>query len=346
MDILSLISDAQRYVFAQNYNYERNYIGEKLFTPEKTADLKARIRYISEGGQLPVMAQAHAFDTEARIGERPDFSEIELNKMFIKEKIDQNERVIEFLGNNASRDAVIEFLYNDYAMMADRCITRAEVARMELLATGKVSYKENEVNSVVDYHVPTKNIFNGATDTAFKDWDVAGADIIGAIEKVVLAAKKKGYKVVRAITSSTIIGYMLKNTAIINLFYKAPTAPILTETSLKAWLLAMFGIEFVVVDDMYKVEAKATSAYRFFPEMSISFLTTVGTVGASLYGYTPEELRLASKGGVELSNKNYVTITSWEDPSLDPIRTWTKASSLFVPALKDPNGLYIAQITT
>lgn len=346
MDILSLVSDAQRYVFTQNYSYERGYVGEKLFTSEKSADLKARIRYLSEGGQLPVMAQAHAFDTEARIGERPNLSEIELNKMFIKEKIDQDERVIEFLGNNANKDAVIEFLYNDYAMLADRCITRTEVARMELLATGKVSYKENEVNSVVDYHVPAKNVFNGATDTAFKDWDVAGTDILGAIEKVVLAAKKKGYKVQRAITSSTIIGYMLKNTAIQTAFYKAPTAPVLTENSLIAWLLGMFGIEFVVVDDMYKVSAQSTSAYRFFPEMTISFLTTLGTVGAGLYGYTPEELRLASKSGVTLSEKNYVTVTSWEDPSLDPIRTWTKGSCLFVPALKDPNGLFIAQITT
>lgn len=344
MDILSLITDAQRYVFTQNLNYERNYVGEKLFPAEKTADLKARIRYIVEGGNLPVMAQAHAFDTEARIGERPDFGEIEVNKMFIKEKIDISERVLEFLGNNASRDSVIEFIYNDYAMLADRCITRAEVARMELLSTGKVTYSENEVKTVTDFQVPTKNIFNGGTDAAFKDWDVAGADIIGAIEKVVLAAKKKGHTIARAITSSTVISYMLKNTAIQTLFYKAPTAPILTATSLKAWLLAMFGIEFVVIDDMYKTSAKAANGYRFFPETTISFLSTNGTVGSSLYGYTPEELDLKDTAGIELSEKNYVTITSWKET--DPVKTWTKASSLYVPVLKDPNGLFIAQLTT
>lgn len=344
MDILSLVSDAQRMTFAQNLNYNYNFLGEKLFTAEKTFNLKARLRQIADGGNLPVMAQVHAFDSEARIGNRPDFKEIAVEKMLIKEKIPTSERIIEFLGNNANRDDVINLIFDDYNMEASRCMTRCEVARMELLATGKVTVEENEQKFSVDYGVPTKNIFDGASDDLFKDWDTASADIIGALNKVVAAAKKKGYTIQRAICSSTTMANMLKNTNIQTLFYKAPTAPILTEMSLKAWLLGMFGIEFVVTDDMYKVDAKDTQARRFFPENNIAFLTTLGTVGASLYGYTLEELDLADTAGITLSNKNYTTITSWKEK--DPVCTWTKASTLFVPALKDSNSLFIAKITT
>lgn len=344
MDILSYISNEQRMTFAQNLNYNYNFMGDALFSKEKSANLKARVRQIADGGNLPVMAQVHSFDAEARIGNRHDFTDMVYSKLLIKEKIPTSERIIEFLGNNASRDEVIDFLFDDYNMEASRCMTRCEVARMELLSTGKVTYKENEQNITVDYGVPSKNIFDGASDTLFKDWDTASADIIGALQKVTLAAKKKGYRVVRAICSSTIIEYMLKNTAIQNLFYKSATSALFTEMSLKAWLLAQFGIEFVENDAMYKVDAKDTQARRFFPEMNIAFLTTEGTVGSSLYGYTPEELDLASDGSITLSEKNYVTITSWKEK--DPVCTWTKASTLFVPVLKDSNGLFIAKITT
>ncbi len=344
MDILSLVSNEQRMTFAQNLTYDYNFMGDKLFTKEKTYNMKAKIRQLAEGGNLPVMAQVHSHDTEARIGNRPDFEELVYSKLLIKEKINTSERIIEALGNNASRDEIIDYLFDDYNMEASRCMTRCEVARMELLATGKVTYKENEQNITVDYHVPAKNIFDGASDTLFKDWDTADADILGALTKVTMAADKKGYSIVRAICSTTILEYMLKNTKIQTQFYKTNTPTILTKETLKAYLRGLYGIEFVENNSMYKVDAKDTQARRFFPEMNIAFLTTEGTVGTSIFGYTPEELGLRDDAGITLSEKNYVTITSWKEP--DPVAVWTKASTLFLPVLKDSNSLFIAKITT
>lgn len=344
MDILSLVSNEQRMIFAQNLTYDYNFMGDKLFSKEKTSNMKAKIRQLANGGNLPVMAQVHSFDAEARIGNRPKYEEFVYSKLLIKEKINTTERIIEALGNNASRDEVIDYIFDDYNMEASRCMTRCEVARMELLATGKVTYKENEQNITVDYNVPSKNIFDGASDTLFKDWDTADADILGALTKVCSAAKKKGYKIVRAICSSTIIEYMLKNTKIQTQFYKTNTPTILTEDTLKAYLKGVFGIEFVENDAMYKVDAEDTQARRFLPEMNIAFLTTEGTVGTSIYGYTAEELALRDDAGVTLSEKNYVTITSWKE--IDPPAVWTKASTLFLPVLRDSNSLFIAKITT
>lgn len=334
MDILSLITNEQLAEFASAYKYEKNFMGEKLFPSRKTNDIKVAIRKLVENGNLPVMAQVHAFDSEARIGDRPNFEEIKLEKVLIKEKLPLGERIAEYLGSNATKGDVIDFIYDDANNLISRNLTRAEVARMELLATGSVTYKENNVSNTVSYGVPAANI---ATTTA--NWASAAGDIIGDIEAVIAAAKAKGYKVVRAITSSTVISYMLKNTAIKG-FWATSIVP-LTEARLLAWLNENYGIEFVVNDDMYKLAANASGTKRFFPELKIAFLTTRGTVGASLYGVTPEERQELSTD-FSVRENMLVTLTRWKEP--DPATVWMKGSSEFVPVLADPNGLFIRTV--
>lgn len=334
MDILSLISNEELAEFASAYQYKKDFMGDKLFPARKTENLKVAIRKIVEGGNLPVMAQVHALDTEARIGDRPNFEEIKLEKVLIKEKLPLGERIAEFLGHNASKSEVIDFIYDDANNLISRNLTRAEVAKMEVLATGKATYKENNVVTEVDYGVPAANI---ATTTA--NWASAAGDIIADIVAVKKAAQKKGYNIVRAITSSTVIGYMLANTGIKS--YWATSVVPLTESRLIAWMQENYGIEFIVNDQMYKTSAQATQGYRFFPELKIAFLATRGTVGASLYGVTPEERQeLATDYSVR--ENMLVTLTRWKEP--DPATVWMKGSSVFVPVLADPNGLFIRTV--
>lgn len=337
MDILNLVP-SELYSFATAYDYRTNRMAEKFFPSTKTANINVKVRQIVEGGQIPSIALAHSFDTEARIGNRPDFEVYSYSKLFIKEKLDTSERILESYNGIPDRDSVMEFVYNDANSLFQRVMTRAEVARMEILGTGKATYDENNVKKEVDYHIPTGNIFNGATNNLFKDWDTAGADIIGALNAVKLTAARKGYRVVRAITSSTVLGYMMTNTAILNIFKGTLTT--MTPSTLKQWLLNTFEIEFLVNDEVYKVDAKDTQVHRMYPEMAITFLTSLGTIGASIYGYTPEEL--AYKG--QKSEKAYCMLTSWVED--DPCITWTKGAALFVPVLKDSNSIFIAKITT
>lgn len=53
---------------------------------------------------LPTMALVHGFDTEAHIGQRPTAEKVQLEKMFIKEKINQSERVQLFLDNGGDEN--------------------------------------------------------------------------------------------------------------------------------------------------------------------------------------------------------------------------------------------------
>lgn len=330
MDILSLITNKDLQTFTANYNYTKNFMGQKLFTPEKTSDIKARIVQLVEGGNLPVMALAHAFDTEARIGDRPAFNELIVSKTLIKEKINTTERIAEYLAN-AKEDVVKNFVLNDVGNMMSRVLTRTEVANIELLATGKVTYKENNLNTVVDYG------FNSTTnEISISGWNAASADILGDLENIMTTAQGKGYILVRAFTSSKMLGYMLNNTAIQG--YWANKAEPLTKARLISWINENYGIEFVVNDAMYKNAANGSGVYRFFPEDRISFVPTKTALGKGLFGYTPEELQLS-----ETSEQSFVTVTSWEQK--DPACVYTKASALYVPVITDINGLFIAKHT-
>ena len=93
-DILELISDADRLDFSQNISVARPaYLGDRLFPDQKTESLKAEYLRLANGAQIPTMATVHAFDTEAEIATRPALEKTEVEKLFIKRKINQSERV-------------------------------------------------------------------------------------------------------------------------------------------------------------------------------------------------------------------------------------------------------------
>jgi hypothetical protein len=203
---------------------------------------------------------------------------------------------------------------------------------MELLATGQVTYKENNLNTTVSYGFNPSNLINNLGG----DWATASHDILGDLETIISFAQSKGYTLVRAFTSSKVISYMVNNTKIQG--YWANKSEPLTKARLISWINENYGIEFVVNDAMYKNSARSGQAFRFYPEDRISFVATKTALGKGLFGYTPEELKLANT-----SEQSMVTVTSWETP--DPVAVWTKASALYVPVIADINGLFIAKVT-
>lgn len=327
-DLLKLIPKSDWKVFTDNFAYPTNFMGQKLFPAIKTDDLDVSIAQLVEGGNVPVMAQIHSFDSEARIGERPNFEVKNYTKLLIKEKINQTERIRQFL-KYAPDNKVKQFVFDDAANLISRVLTRAEVATMEVLGTGQATYIENNVNLTVNYGVKTGNFV--AT------WSDPTADILGDIETAIAERASRGYTTERAITSSKVIGYMLANNAIKG--YWANKAEPLTKSRLLTWLNDNYGIEFVVNDAVYKTALSDTTTKRFYPENAVTFLSTRTAVGQGMFGYTPEELALP-----ETSEKNFVTVTQWFEE--DAVAVWTKASALYVPVLKDSNSISIYTVQT
>lgn len=91
--IMEMVSKADLLDYSQNLNVTRNYLGDTLFPDIKTQHLKAEFYRMSDPLMLPTMAQVHALDTETHIGQRPTMEKVKLEKMFIKEQINQSERL-------------------------------------------------------------------------------------------------------------------------------------------------------------------------------------------------------------------------------------------------------------
>ncbi len=333
MDFLKLIEDKDIMSFAENYSYDKNYMGQKLFPMQKTDNLKVSAKMLMEGGDIPVMAQVHAFDSEARIGDRPNYIEVKAEKLLIKEKINQTERLMYFLNDGASKDKLKDYIYDDMSNMLARVITRTEVMNMEFLASGKITINENNVKYNVDFGLPNTH------KVILKDWALPAHDIIGDLTTIKKKAKSLGVNVVRAITSDKIMGYIMANTAIAQLFSMRLSSEVMTMGALKAWLLANFDIEFVTNDDVYKTSASGSTLNRFFPEDVISFLGTRAAFGTGLFCVTPSELMDI---GVNGNERAMCYIKRWANN--DPAGIWTLAEGVYLPVPKNINNMVIATV--
>ena len=79
-DFLKILDGKTLADVSVNFNYEeavKDFVGLKLLPMEKTANLKVAMYQLLKGNDIPVIALVHAFDSEARIGDRPMYKEIE-----------------------------------------------------------------------------------------------------------------------------------------------------------------------------------------------------------------------------------------------------------------------------
>lgn len=333
MDFLKLIEDKDIVSFAENYSYDKNYMGQKLFSMQKTDNLKVSAKMLMEGGDIPVMAQVHAFDSEARIGDRPSYIEVKAEKLLIKEKINQTERLMYFLNDGASENKLKDYVYDDMSNLLSRVITRTEVMNMEFLATGAITINENNATYNVDFGLSNshKVVLNNWTDTTH--------DIIGDLQQLKTKAKTLGVNILRAITSEKVMNLMLKNAGLSSLFSLRLSSEVMTMGALKAWLLANFDIEFVTNDDVYKTSASGNTLNRFFPEDVITFLGTRATFGTGLFCVTPSELMDI---GVNGNEKAMCYIKRWANN--DPAGIWTLAEGVYLPVPNNINNMIIGTV--
>lgn len=340
MDILQLITQKDLLDFSQNLSIKRNYLGDRLFPDRKTQQLKAEFYRLCDPVQLPTMALVHAFDTEANIGTRPEMEKVAFEKMLIKEKINLSEKVDQFLSNGADQNSIVKYIFDDMARLAESVKTRTEVAKMELLQSGKLIVKENGLNITVNYNVPNSNFktFN---------WSAADSDILGDIQTMIDLSKDQGQTIVKVITSSKMITQMRKNKAIQTaVLGTLGQGTFMTLTQINTLLMEMFGFTMETNDEKYRyIKANGTMGTKRYIEenkfIMLGMSMNNNVFGVGLWGTTPEERKMSPWNAKSM--QQYITIVNWETP--DPVATWTKASGVFIPILPNPSGLYVATIT-
>jgi hypothetical protein len=283
------------------------------------------------------MAEVHAYNTESKIYSRVPFSEKEVKKFLIKAKIELDEEYAELAESLKDNSEVKKLVFNDAGRMSDMVRTRTLVMKGELLSTGKVTVKENNLDITFDQKVPVDNFFNFT-------WG-ANADIFANLKAIKDKANSKGYQLTRVVTSSAIISKMQMDEKVRGAIFGVNSARIPTLTEINTIVNQMFGFTIVAFDDMYQYEkadgTKATA--RYIPENAfICFGGAVTeTIGKGIYGVTPTE---RNKRLNKNQSKNIYIINSVWDKE-DPVSTWTKAEGLFVPVLADPDNLFVATIT-
>lgn len=320
---------------------------DRLFGDERTNNLVASWNSIAAEYQIPVMAQFHAFDTESQQTFRMPVDTHNVEKGLIKVKINQSERMRELLRSGVREDEMYDYVLNDGIRLADQVVTRSKVAKNELMATGKVTIKENNLDLSVDYGVSDEN-------TGFTLDLSAGADVPAQIQEVIDAASSKGVIITGILTSRKNLTKIRSNEAVqkaINGNYGA--GALVRNSALEAYLDEEYGINTVVTNDLtYGVDAgidmntgrpKVTTA-RYYPDNKITFFATnpAGRMGVGLWGDPPE---LDAANFMEVSGSGvspYVYVSQWAEK--DPAVLWTKASGLFMPVLYNPDSLFVATV--
>lgn len=340
----NLITDRELLDFSQNFSVARNYLGNRLFPDAKTQYIEQEYTRLVRNGNLPIAAKVHALDTEAHIGSRVPFEKVTIEELLIKEKINLTESVSRITrGLGMDMDALRRYVFDDVARMAERVVTRAEIAKMDALSSGKMHITENGLSMKLDYGVPDEN-------RVTSDWSDPAADILGDVQKWRLTAIGNGTSPDIAVTTEKVLLLIKQNKAVQRAIYGTigeGTLP--TTEDVNALFRSQYGVTITVNEGKYGVMGKDAEGEvtieqaRFFPEGAFVMTSTGmdGTVGAGLWGVTPEE---AEAGGAFDSKRmsQYVTCVQWD--TQDPVATWTKASGLFVPVMPNPYGHIIATV--
>lgn len=346
-DILGLIPEAEWLNTEFNPTRQSDPV-DQLLGDLKTDNLVAQWQTIASEYQIPVMAQFHGFDTEAKTTFRVPIDTHNIEKGLIKVKLNQSERMRALLRSGVREDALYDYVINDGIRLADQVITRSKVAKNELLYSGKVTIKENDLDLTVDYGVPDDQL-DETIDFG------ASADVPAQIQAIIDAALAKGVTLTGIVTSRTILTKMRSHPSVQKAINgNMGIGAIVRRAALDAWLDEEFGITQVVTNDLtYGSDATigsdgrpVISNRRYFPANKITFFAPApsGRLGIGLWGDSPEVDVANMLNGRSSSVSPYVYISQWQEN--DPAVLWTKASSLYMPVLYNPTSLFVATEVT
>lgn len=320
-----------------------------LFDDEKSDNMVARWQTIANEYQVPMMAEFHGFDTEAQQTFRVPVDNHYIEKGLIKVKINQSELMRQYTRSGIQNDQMADYILNDGIRLAEQVFTRTKVAKNELMATGKVTIKENGLDLTVDYGVP-------AAQTAYEFDLTQDEDVASQIQAVIDDATAKGITINGMMTSKQNLT-KIRNNKFIQIAINGVNAQgaIVKRAALEDYLESEFGISTIVTNDLtYGAEAEidpstgrpTITTKRYYPANKITFFATnpSGRLGTGLWGNPPEvDINgLGARVGAQGAVSPYVFVTQYAEK--DPAVIWTKASGLFMPVLYNPNSLFIATV--
>ena len=329
-----------------------NEPADQLFGDVKTENLLAYWETMSSEYNLPVMAQYHAFDTVTQKTIRRPIDTKNIEKGLIKVKIPTTERLQQLLDRGVRAQTELEKrVLDDGFTVSEEVFTRSKVAKNEVLATGKMTIKENNLDITIDYGVP-----QGNTNLGLDFGAGAAKTLLEQLEDLLETALGNGTIINGFYTSRKILSKMRRDSS----FQKAVNGyvmdgQILRDEAFRAFLNSELGINRIITNDyQYSLPLTegtdgrpVTTARRFYPENKLTLFAGDAKIGDGLWGDPPTVRANKFMDGASDASASepspYVYVSQYVED--DPKIVWTKAEGLFVPALYNPTALYIATAT-
>lgn len=315
--------------YARAYNNEilrTEFALQELFPDRLVEDLDYRIQKASF---IDVdAAEYRAFDTPNRMTQRQGTAQIKGSLPPLGRQIAMGEEELLRLRDmlRGDQSTVINQIYNDVERMVRAVQVRLEMARGQLLSTGKVTLAENGVAMEADFNVPAGNI-----TTAALAWSNPASLILSE-----LLAKQQAYIDATGVApggmvlSKTVESYMLLNSEMRSAAAFGGVTPGRLNRETVRNILDAHGLPSYMLYDT-QVRVNGVQA-RVFPADKIAFIPPAGEkLGETFYGITAEAIKLAGKGIIKAQAMPGIVATVVE--SDHPVATFTNAAALAMPVL-------------
>jgi len=286
-------------------------------------------------------AKYRAYDAEAPIGKRPDSIVVsELTLPPISEKLPINESLIQELAEGGGDPAILRIrdaIYDDVDRLTTAIRNRAELARGQYLSTGKVTIDENGFVAEADYALLNTHKAPAAILWSAQDTAVPLEDESTWAQVVETDAQRP---VVKALCSKRVFAAMLKSQDYRNAFWaQGANSPTLTAARLNE-VRAGHGLAPLEIYEGFVPTDSGVA--RVIPDNL--FILVTDTVGESQWGTTAESRELVGRKSVDFIQAQAPGLTVVQYSVPDPVATWTKVSSVFLPVAGDINGLFVATV--
>ncbi|MEU4570838.1 major capsid protein [Micromonospora sp. NPDC023956] len=318
---------------------DRNQFTLSRWLPRQVVD-DLQYRFTRGGEGLVDAATFRAYDAESPIGARPGVTRItgELPPISRKVRLGEYDRLRQRRDIGAIRDAIL----TDTERMTRAVAARLEMARGEALYRGQLQIAENGVVATVDFGragghtvAPGTLWSTVATATPLADlltWRDTYINTNGEAPEAIL-------------TSTTVLGYLLRNAEIRALAATTAGTPSIVSQQTVNAVFAAYGLPPIYIyDAQVRVNGSAT---RVIPADRLILLPAPGDpdvpgstqLGATLHGTTAESLE--PEFGLTGDEPG---IVAGSYSTKDPVAVWTKAATIGLPVLANPDLTLAADV--
>lgn len=286
------------------------------------------------------VAEYRAFDTQPKMTGRQGFSRIRGELAPVSRQIPLGEE--EMLRLRAIREtgqdnALINQIFDDSERMVRSVQMRIELARAQVLYTGKFTLAENGLFMEADFGMSGTH-----KPIAGTSWANPAANILGDLMAwTQLYVDDNGVEPGTILMSRQVLGYFYTNTSMQNAAGFAGTVPTRLNNEMIDQILAANGLPPVTLHDVQaRVDGVRT---RLIPADKVLLLPPPGqAIGATHYGITAEAIKLASKGMIAQSDMPGVVAVVLENDN--PVQTFTLGTAIAVPVMPNPDLVIAADV--